>query len=140
MALRERRTAGVTKVVPWRKRKKDGGLKVKRAGGNDFQPRKIETHDAPKAMLRVVSPVERAAGLDDRGRVTISIEDLMENTISILRNSRLSYVEIRARGGPSAGTLTKWVARETKRPQLNTIRAALDACDMDILFVPKKRR
>lgn len=79
----------------------------------------------------------------------VSIEDLRDETMSIVRNSGLSYEEIHARFGASGSTLTKWSHRETLRPQLNTIRGTLRACGYDLViaernsvvkFTPGRRR
>lgn len=66
----------------------------------------------------------------------MAVDDLRDDCMSIVKNSGLSYAQITARGGPSAATLGKWNHRETKKPQLNTIRGALAACGMKIVFLP----
>ena len=68
----------------------------------------------------------------------ISIEDLRDETMSIVRNSGLSYDEIHARFGASGSTLSKWQYREVLRPQLNTIRGTLQACGYDLVIAAKR--
>jgi hypothetical protein len=108
----------------------------------DFKLRKVEQHGEAKAQLEVrpIKPVAAPGTFDERGRVQVSIEDLRDDTISIIRNSHKTFDQIRADGGPCASTLTKWLERQTQRPQLNTIRAALLACDHDFYILPKGRR
>lgn len=64
----------------------------------------------------------------------VSIEDLRDETMAIVRESGLTYGEIQARFGASGGTLTKWAHKETLRPQLNTIRGTLRACGYDLVI------
>lgn len=136
-------------VRPWRLKDKQatagaGGFKNRKraAKPEGFEPRKVPKHEAAKATLEVqkTAPTSISLGLfDPRGRPNISIEDLREDVISILRNSGKTYKVIREGGGPCVATLSKLVNRETKRPQLNTLRAILLACDYDIVFVRKPR-
>lgn len=65
------------------------------------------------------------------------LEDLRDDCIAVVRNSRLTFNQIRERGGPSPQTLSKWLYRETRFPQLATIRAALLACDHDFSITPQ---
>lgn len=127
------------KDTPWRKKR--AGVQIKRRG-EGFTPRKIETHDAAKAQL-VVRPVSITGRTiehieDARGRTTVSIEDLREDFISVLRNSHLTSEEIRARGGPAASTINRILERTTLKPQLNTIRSGLLICDFDLMIVPRR--
>jgi hypothetical protein len=68
----------------------------------------------------------------------ISIEDLRDETMAIVRKSGLTYDEIHAKFGASGTTLTKWNYKETLRPQLNTIRGTLRACGFDLVIAPQK--
>lgn len=125
---------------PWRKR--HNGATTKRKG-EGFTPKKIENqHAAAKAQL-VVKPVSisgRPITLieDAKGRHTVSIEDLREDMISVVRNSHLTSEQIRERGGPAASTINNILERKTQRPQLNTIRSALLVCDFDLAVVPRR--
>lgn len=136
---RPKRRSGKVKAEdrPWRKR----DVRAKRKA-DGFTPKRVETHDAAKAQL-VVRPQSisgRAIDLveDKRGRHTVSIEDLREDMISVVRNSHLTSEQIRERGGPAASTINNILERKTQRPQLNTIRSALLVCDYDIAIVPRR--
>jgi len=119
----------------WRKHSKQ------KARGQ-FKVRKVGRQDSAKAQLEVrkIKPVAAPGTFDPLGRVLVSIEDLRDDTISIIRNSHKTADEIRAAGGPCPSTLANWLERKTLRPQLNTIRAALLACDHDFYIAPKGQR
>lgn len=125
---REARKAGVKPIASFRKRREP---KPGLPEGVDFKPRAVAKHEPAKAQLSIrrITPLVAPDGsFDDRGRPAISIESIRDDTISVIRNSHLTFDEIRAKGGPTPATLTKWLERTTQRPQLNTIAAALDAC------------
>ncbi len=60
------------------------------------------------------------------------LEDLRDDCIGIALESRMSFKDIHARGGPTPSTIGKWLYRETRFPQLATVRAVLRACDYDL--------
>lgn len=95
---------------------------------------------ATQVEIGRVSPQVASPRFDERGRVMVSIEDLRDDTISVVRNSHKTAEQIRADGGPHPQTLAKWLEGDTKRPQLNTIRAALLACDHDFQVVRRRPR
>lgn len=123
---------------PWRKRTADGGVKKL---GEGFKPKRVQQHEAAKAQLVVAPQSVSGRNLDliedTRGRTTVSIEDLREDFISVLRNSHLSSEQIAERGGPAASTINNILERKTQRPQLNTIRRGLWVCDFDLKIVPR---
>jgi hypothetical protein len=131
-------TNGQGEEIPWRK---VGRAKTAKKG-DGFKPRKVKAHDAAKAQLEVrpISVTGRTIEHieDARGRTTVSIEDLREDFISVLRNSHLTSEEIRARGGPAASTINRILERTTLKPQLNTIRSGLLICDFDLAIVPRR--
>lgn len=73
----------------------------------------------------------------EKNKPKISIEDLRDETMSIVRNSGKTYEEIHAKWGASPSTLTKWQYREVLRPQLNLIRGTLLACGYDLVIARK---
>lgn len=60
------------------------------------------------------------------------LEDLRDDCIGIALESRMTFKDIHERGGPTSQTISKWLYRETKFPQLATVRAILRACDYDL--------
>lgn len=66
------------------------------------------------------------------------IQDLRDETVGIMRASGLTQKQIHERGGPTPATQTKWNYEETKRPWINTIRGALQACGYELAIVPAK--
>jgi hypothetical protein len=67
-----------------------------------------------------------------------TIQDLREDTASVLRNSHLSFQDIRARGGPCPSTLNRLITNQTKRPHVQTLRGTLQACGFDLYVAPRK--
>ena len=65
-------------------------------------------------------------------------EDLRDDTISIAKNSGLSFAEIHARGGPTVTTLTKWLDKEVSRPWTGKLRSTLRICGHDLGIVELK--
>jgi hypothetical protein len=55
-------------------------------------------------------------------------EDLRDDVVSIIKNSKLTFREIHARCGPCPSTLDKWFEKKVKNPRLATIVGALEAC------------
>ncbi len=67
------------------------------------------------------------------------LEDLRDDTIAVVLNSRMTFRQVQEKGGPTQQTISKWLYRETKFPRLDTIRATLQACDYDFVVVPINR-
>jgi len=67
-------------------------------------------------------------------------EDLRDDVVAIARNSGLSFGEIHARGGPTVGTLTKWMDKEVHRPWLGKMRSTLRICGHDFAIVETSPR
>ena len=64
------------------------------------------------------------------------LEDLRDDTIAVVLNSKMTFKEVEDAGGPTRATLSKWLYRETKFPRLDTVRSALQACGHDFAVVP----
>lgn len=136
--LKDRREARRAGVSPWRTRRTGAAPAAQAA----FTPREQPKHEASKAQMSIrrIRPITAPDGaFDEHGRPNFSIEDIRDDTISVIRNSDLTFEEIRAKGGPTPATLTKWLERTTQRPQLNTIASALDACGFQFVVQRKKK-
>ena len=64
------------------------------------------------------------------------LEDLRDDCIAVVRNSGLNFKQVKERGGPTPTTTSKWLYRETRFPQLATVRAMLNACGHDLAIAP----
>jgi len=62
------------------------------------------------------------------------IEDIRDDVVSLIRNAGLDFVEVERRGGPMAGTISKWFYKETKRPQFQSLQRALHAVGKDFFI------
>ena len=65
----------------------------------------------------------------------VELEDLRDDTIGIALETRMSFKEIHEKGGPTPQTIAKWLYRETRFPQLATVRAILKPCGYDLSVV-----
>lgn len=65
------------------------------------------------------------------------LEDIRDDCIGIALETKMSFKDIHSKGGPTPQTSAKWLYRETRFPQLATIRAMLRACDYDITIAPR---
>lgn len=64
------------------------------------------------------------------------LEDLRDECIGIALETKRSFKDIHERGGPTPQTIGKWLYRETRFPQLATVRAILRACEYDLVVSP----
>lgn len=80
-----------------------------------------------------------AKKLDEPGarKPLVDLEDLRDDSIAVMINSGQSLKRVHERGGPTPQTISKWLYRETRFPQLATVRALLNACDHDLTVVSK---
>jgi hypothetical protein len=65
----------------------------------------------------------------------VDLEDIRDDSIAVMINSGQTLKRVHERGGPTPGTISKWLYRETRFPQLATVRALLNACDHDLAVV-----
>lgn len=65
------------------------------------------------------------------------LEDLRDDCIGIALETKMTFKDIHEKGGPTPQTSAKWLYRETRFPQLATIRAMLRACDYDLTVAPR---
>ena len=65
------------------------------------------------------------------------LEDLRDDCIGIVLDSNMTFKQVHEKGGPTPQTIGKWLYRETRFPQLATVRAMLNACDHDLTITPK---
>lgn len=69
------------------------------------------------------------------------VADLRDDTVSLILGGRPSsqaheiFMQIQAKGGPTAKTLENWLFKEVKRPQAPTLRAALNCVGYDLGIV-----
>ena len=80
-----------------------------------------------------------AKKLDEEGarKPLVDLEDLRDDSIAVMINSGQSLKRVHELGGPTPQTISKWLYRETRFPQLATVRALLNACDHDLTVVSK---
>lgn len=79
---------------------------------------------------------ERQEYLQKRAELE-SYQDLRDDVIALVANSRMSYEDIHARCGPHPGTLTKWAEKTTQKPQLGKMRSTLRIIGFDIGIVER---
>lgn len=68
------------------------------------------------------------------------LEDVRDDCIAVFLNSGLSQEEVHAAGGPTPGTIRKWLYKETRFPQFATIRSFLKACGADLVAMSTEQR
>jgi hypothetical protein len=66
------------------------------------------------------------------------LEDLRDDMVALALDSKLSFQQIHAAGGPTPGTISKWLYRETHFPRLDTMRALCKAVGGNICVVGDK--
>lgn len=67
-------------------------------------------------------------------------DPVIDEMRTIVKDSGLSYEEIRARSGVSPGTLAGWFDKKTRKPQSATVEAVGRACGMQRKWVPLSQR
>jgi hypothetical protein len=65
----------------------------------------------------------------------VSLEDLRDDCISLFRDSGLTMQAVHENGGPTPGTISKWLYHETKFPRLDTMRALMRAVGGEMVVV-----
>jgi transcriptional regulator with XRE-family HTH domain len=65
-----------------------------------------------------------------------SLEDMRDDCVALFLNSGLTQDQVHQRGGPTAGTISKWLYKETRFPRLDTMRALVRALGCDFVIVP----
>lgn len=66
------------------------------------------------------------------------LEDIRDDCIAVFLNSGMTQEQVHANGGPTPGTISKWLYKETRFPQFATIRSMLKACGGDLVPVSGK--
>jgi transcriptional regulator with XRE-family HTH domain len=64
------------------------------------------------------------------------LEDMRDDCIALFVNSKLTQKEIHERGGPTPGTISKWLYKETFFPRYATIDSFLRALGYALTPVP----
>lgn len=67
------------------------------------------------------------------------LEDLRDDCVAIFLNSGMTQQQVHEAGGPTPQTISKWLYKETRFPQLPSVRALLKACGGDLVAVSAKR-
>lgn len=65
-----------------------------------------------------------------------NLEDLRDDCIALFINSRLTMKQVHENGGPTPGTISKWLYKETRFPRMDSIRALLQALGYDLVPMP----
>ena len=65
------------------------------------------------------------------------LEDLRDDCIALFMNSNITMKEVHHRGGPTPGTISKWLYKETRFPRMDSIRAFLQALEYDLVPMPR---
>ena len=64
------------------------------------------------------------------------LEDMRDDCIALFINSKLTQKEIHERGGPTPGTISKWLYKETFFPRYSTIDSFLRALGFALTPLP----
>lgn len=64
------------------------------------------------------------------------LEDIRDDCIALFLNSGMTQEAVHAAGGPTPGTLSRWLYKETRFPQYVTIRTFLKAVGADLVALP----
>lgn len=67
------------------------------------------------------------------------LEDLRDDCIALFINSGLTQKDIHERGGPTPGTISKWLYKETFFPRFDTIERFLLAMDHELIPVTREQ-
>jgi hypothetical protein len=101
----------------------------------------ILTADEVKARLkahRTKSAIEKRE-FERAQAVLENYQDLRDDVMSLVKNSRLSYEEIHNRCGPTPTTLAKWRDHEIDQPRLSKLQSTLRILGYDLGVVPGRR-
>lgn len=63
------------------------------------------------------------------------LETMRDDCIALFRDSQMTMKELHDRGGPTPGTTSKWLYRETRFPRFDTIERFLRALDAELIPV-----
>jgi hypothetical protein len=63
------------------------------------------------------------------------LEDLRDDSIALFIDSGLTQAQVHANGGPTPGTISKWLYKETRFPRLDTMRALIRAVGGEMIIV-----
>lgn len=63
------------------------------------------------------------------------LEGIRDDCIAVFLNSGMTQEEVHAAGGPTPGTISRWLYKETRFPQYVTVSRFLKACGGDLVAV-----
>lgn len=93
----------------------------------------------PEARQKKIEK-ERAA-LKEQNRIERErlefYEDLMDDVMSCVKNSTMTFQDIHARCGPHPNTLENWATHKVHKPQLGKMRAVLHILGLDFAIVSR---
>jgi hypothetical protein len=109
---------------------------MRRYEREDRQERR--TQSAPTATAATLGPayMPQPAPRTNLGEMTL--EDIRDEVMALVRASGYTYEQVHARGGASVPTLVKWSSKETKNPHLLSIRKTLRAIGHEVMIIPRK--
>lgn len=67
------------------------------------------------------------------------LEDIRDDCVAVFLNSGLTQEQVHSNGGPTPGTISKWLYKETRFPRLDTVRAFYRAMNHDLIPVPRSQ-
>ncbi len=65
------------------------------------------------------------------------LETLRDDCIALFLNSKMTQKQVHQTGGPTPGTISKWLYRETKFPQYRTINSFVMALGCQLMIVDR---
>jgi hypothetical protein len=68
------------------------------------------------------------------------LEAMRDDCIALFLNSRMTQKAVHAAGGPTPGTISKWLYKETLFPRFTTIRDFVKALGCKIVIVDKSTK
>ncbi len=63
------------------------------------------------------------------------LEDIRDGSIAIFLNSGMTQQQVHEAGGPTPKTISKWLYKETRFPQLPSVRKLLKVCGGDLVVM-----
>lgn len=94
----------------------------------------------PKSKSKSATITNQVAVFRQKQAALEDYQDLRDDVISIVRNSKLTFEQIHERFGPTPATLQKWADKEVQRPQLAKMQTTLRACGRDLTIADGRRR
>ncbi len=68
------------------------------------------------------------------------LETLRDDCIALFINSKMTQQQVHQAGGPTSGTISKWLYRETRFPQYRTINSFVHALGCQLMIVDRNAK